>query len=1058
MSEVSEINSIPAPGQVVEVRGLRYTVTNISKMPNSASPEHQNRRGKHIVRLTCIDDETLGEELEVFWELEIDAKIYKIREIPYPKKFDTPETLEAFLDAVRWGTVSTTDTRNVQSPFRSGIEIEDYQLDPVIRAIQMPRVNLLIADDVGLGKTIEAGLVAQELTIRQKVRSILIICPSAIQIQWKEQMRDKFGLEFHIVDHSFMKWLRRKRNIHVNPWIQFPRLITSIDYIKGDRAIRLLKNSLPKSGESIYPRRFDLLIVDEAHNIAPSGGGNYAIDSKRTQTIRTLAPHFENKLFLTATPHNGYPESFTALLELLDSQRFARGVKPNKNQLEVVMVRRLKQELPPKWDGSPRFPARQLKAIPVDYTTEEKQAHAWLVEYTKLRQKAIEDTVEATATEFVLKLLKKRLFSCPAAFLTTIEKHRETLETGGTINQRLSKPTVGILKRKLEEIDEEFADDEIYENSTAEAIASTTTLFSQLSSQETHLLEQLTDWANTAVTKPDTKAIALLDWINNTIRINQEWTNARIIIFTEYRATQKWLYEIFSQFDLVEGDRLMTLYGGMNSQEREKIKAAFQASPDLSPVRILLATDAASEGLDLQNYCDNLIHYEIPWNPNRLEQRNGRIDRHGQKSPQVNIYHFVGKNYDSKKFSDIHAQSGRIGDLAGDLEFLMRAVLKINNIREDLGKVGPVIAKQVEEAMLGKRLFLETSTAEKESEPIRKLFKFERKIKQQIERIKEHLEETKLNLHITPDNLRTVVNVGLELTKQPRLKPVESEPGVYKLPELTGSWSVCTDGLAHPHTGKIRPVVFDPDLAVGRDDRVLIHLNHRVVQLSLKLLRTEVWSRESSNRYQYKLNRISGRIVPGRNLEFPTIIVYGRLVILGGTYQRLHEEVITTGGILKEGKYQPLGVTEIENLLQYTYSGDPLPPQIQQKLAELWDVYSEPLLRSLDRRGSDRCKSLERILDNHCAREVNQITSILTDLQNSIQREITQSEQPIQLDLFNSIEKEQFERNRLSLKTRLEEIPGEIEIETRLIKQKFADATPRLFPLAINYLFPKHLV
>ncbi len=168
-----------------------------------------------------------------------------------------------------------------------------------------------------------------------------------------------------------------------------------------------MREVLPKEGESIYPRRFDLLIVDEAHNVAPSGGGNYAIDSQRTAAIRLLAPHFEHKMFLTATPHNGYPESFTALLELLDSQRFARGVNPDRSQLEVVMVRRLKRELPPKWDGTPRFPKRQLEAIAVDYTPEEKAVNRMLGEYTRLRRKNAQDKVELYSTEFVLKLLKK---------------------------------------------------------------------------------------------------------------------------------------------------------------------------------------------------------------------------------------------------------------------------------------------------------------------------------------------------------------------------------------------------------------------------------------------------------------------------------------------------------------------------------------------------------------------------------------------------------------------------------------------------------------------------
>src|SRR5216684_1201007 len=226
-------------------------------------------------------------------------------------------------------------------------------------------------------------------------------------------MRDKFGLDFRIVDSDLMRDLRRRRGIHVNPWSHFPRLITSIDFLKRERPLRLFREILPGPDEATYPRKFDLLILDEAHNCAPSGRGKYATDSLRTQALRVLAPHFEHKLFLTATPHNGYPESFTALLELLDNQRFARGTSPDRKQLDAVMVRRLKSELPPKWDGSPRFPKRVLEPLEVNYSVEEREAHRLLQAYTHSRLAKTSDEVEKYATEFVLKLLKKRLFSSP---------------------------------------------------------------------------------------------------------------------------------------------------------------------------------------------------------------------------------------------------------------------------------------------------------------------------------------------------------------------------------------------------------------------------------------------------------------------------------------------------------------------------------------------------------------------------------------------------------------------------------------------------------------------
>ena len=321
-----ESSSLPEPGQIVQVRNLRYVVADVNRgsMPTGPLAEGLHH-AQHMVSLTSIEDDALGEELRVVWELEPGARVLDDANLADLTGFDDPARLDAFLDAVRWGAASSADVRALWAPFRSGVDIKDYQLDPLVRAIQMPRVNLLIADDVGFGKTIEAGLVLQEMLIRHRARRVLIVCPAALQIHWRDQMREKFGLEFRIVDSDLLKQLRRERGLHVNPWSHFPRLITSIDFIKRDRPMRLLREVLPAEGESVYPRHIDLLIVDEAHNVAPSGHGHYAVDSLRTQAIRTIARHCEHKLFLTATPHNGYQESFTALLELIDNQRFAAG-------------------------------------------------------------------------------------------------------------------------------------------------------------------------------------------------------------------------------------------------------------------------------------------------------------------------------------------------------------------------------------------------------------------------------------------------------------------------------------------------------------------------------------------------------------------------------------------------------------------------------------------------------------------------------------------------------------------------------------------------------------
>ena len=506
----------PEVGQLVNVRNRRFVVTGLE----TAGLPLAGNGGAHLaadslVHLSCVEDDGMGEELTVLWQLEPGAQSHDVAALPAPDGFDDPSRFDAFLNSVRWGAISQADTKALQAPFRSGVEVEDYQLDPLVRALNMPRVNLLIADDVGLGKTIESGLVAQELVLRYRVRTILIICPASIQIQWQTQMRDKFGLEFRIVDSDLFKELRRRRGLHVNPWSHFPRLITSMDFIKRDRPFRLFRETLPAEGEPAFPRRYDLLILDEAHNIAPSGRGKYATDSLRTQTIRALVPHFEHKLFLSATPHNGYPESFSALLELLDNQRFARGVTPNRAQLETILVRRLKSELKFKSTGARRFADREIAPLEVAYTPAEHAVHAALCEYTKLRLENAASDAERLASEFVLKLLKKRLFSSPQAFALTFAKHEASLpKTTGPAADISARA----LQKEIEETEEEYANDAQYEEAADQAVQTASRLFHAPTASERSLLRELREYAATAPARPDSKAAVLIEWLRQHIR------------------------------------------------------------------------------------------------------------------------------------------------------------------------------------------------------------------------------------------------------------------------------------------------------------------------------------------------------------------------------------------------------------------------------------------------------------------------------------------------------------------------------------------------------------
>jgi ERCC4-related helicase len=1052
------MGAIPEQGQLVDVRQRRFVVTEVARSALPMLALHSGDGQQHLVSLASVEDDALGEELQVVWELEPGAKLIEKVALPPPTGFDEPERLDAFLDAVRWGASSSADIQSIQSPFRSGIDIEDYQLDPVVRAVQMPRVNLLIADDVGLGKTIEAGMVILELIIRHRARSVLVVCPAGLQVQWQEQMRDKFGLDFRIVDSDLMKRLRRERGIHANPWKHFPRLITSIDFLKRERPLRLFKEALPSEGEAIYPRRYDILVVDESHNCAPSGRGKYATDSLRTQALRLLSPHFEHKLFLTATPHNGYIESFSALLELLDDQRFARGTEPDRRQLDAVMVRRMKSELPPRFDGTPRFPKRELEALEVAYTEKERALHTALKQYSDLRQTASTGGAERFATEFVLKTLKKRLFSSPAAFAATLARHEQSIRTARRKAANVT-PSIGVLQRQIDRVEEEYADDRELEQATEDAVDTASRLFREPSTDEAALLKQMRDLAATLSPRPDSKAQVLIDWLKANIRPNGQWSDGRVIIFTEYRATQNWLQERLALEGFTGGDRLLTLYGGMDSDRREQIKAAFQFDPKVSAVRILLATDAASEGIDLQKHCSKLIHYEIPWNPNRMEQRNGRIDRHGQTG-EVRVYHFVGQGYNQREKS---SQDIPPGELEGDLEFLMRAAKKVEVIREDLGKVGPVIAEQVEEAMLGRRTRLDTDRAQRDAEPVRRMLKFERDLQRRIQQLRDQLDETQRELRLSPENVQQVVEIALQLADQPALVPAKvrdiwPDPKrhkcpVFHLPALRGSWQFCSEGLRQLHTNEIRPVVFDHHLADGRDDVVLAHLNHRLVQMSLRLLRAEVWATEGKR----KLHRITARLVLDQVLRDPAMIAHARLVVIGGDCHRLHEEIITAGGLLREGRFARMNVGEIRDALTAAKADEPS-EAMKQTLLKLYEKHLPSLVQSLEARTKDRTTGLDKALKEREEKEVADIRSVLEELRRTIEGKLNEPElSQMVFEGWTEPERDQLEHNINALRNRLREIPGEIKRETESIRARFADPQPRMFPVAVTLLVPERL-
>jgi len=369
--------AIPEVGQIVRVRQRLYLVEGLVARPR---PQDST-----LVELSCIEDDAQGQELAVLWERELDAAVLTGEEWARlaQRGFDPPEYFSAYLNTLRWNCVTSTDATLLQSPFRAGIRLDAYQLEPLRKALKLPRVNLFIADDVGLGKTIEAGLIARELLMRKKVREIVVACPPSMLLQWQEELEQRFGLLFEIFDKDFIAQIRRERGFGVNPWTAHSRFLISHRLLIDETYAGPLRNWLGTF------RPGTLLILDEAHHAAPSSGQRYAIDSQITRAIQGLSPRFEHRLFLSATPHNGHSNSFTALLELLDPQRFCRGVKVVKRNLDDVMVRRLKDDLREIVGGFPKRHVVQVDVSGLPADSPELRIAALLDQYRALREERL---------------------------------------------------------------------------------------------------------------------------------------------------------------------------------------------------------------------------------------------------------------------------------------------------------------------------------------------------------------------------------------------------------------------------------------------------------------------------------------------------------------------------------------------------------------------------------------------------------------------------------------------------------------------------------------------
>lgn len=493
------------------------------------------------------------------------------------------------------------------------VTLEAYQIAPVLRVLAKPRPRLLIADDVGLGKTIEAGLCLLELMWRRQAERVLVVVPPGLIPQWEDELRERFGLVFAVIENA--TGLAREQTrlpAGLSPWdLPKARIITSLDYLKKDEILR-----------RVLAKPWDLVIVDEAHALAESGSPQNPYRTRRTRLGEELRQKSRGLLLLTATPHNGYAHSFRSLIELIEPTAATISGASARDRVERARIRRMKRQIlreGPDGQWVPAFPSRSVRPLPVSVSKDEVHLFRLISSYCGRTMKEARKSEDEELVSFAMQIVKKRAASSRLALSRTLDHRLQALKKE---QEREEKPDRSELR--------DYQAGLPMSDSQAERVArrilrSAIPKEEQRRRNEIRLITEIQRHL-TKLPDRDPKVTKLVEHLREVLAHDPA---AKVIVFTEYLDT---LEAIKAGLDR-EGPPLagsyVVLKGGLSMRQRQRVQQEFEEPH----IRVLLATDAASEGLNLQRKCHRLVHFELPWNPNRLEQRNGRIDRYGQTNP-----------------------------------------------------------------------------------------------------------------------------------------------------------------------------------------------------------------------------------------------------------------------------------------------------------------------------------------------------------------------------------------------------------------------------------------
>ena len=592
----------------------------------------------------------------------------------------------------------------------SNIEPYPHQIEAVYnRFLTQKPLRFLLADDPGAGKTIMAGLLIRELMLRGDVARCLVVAPGSLVEQWQDELWEKFGLDFELMSRGAVEASRTG-----NPFLEKNLLIARVDQLA--RAEDLTAK--------VQVSDWDLVIVDEAHKMSAHQYGNELKKTKRFLLGEVLRERARHLLLLTATPHNGKNEDFLAFMTLIDPERFAGRLRDGEVPDVSDVMRRLVKENLTTFDGRRLFPQRHAHSLNFELSEPEDALYQAVTSYVRegmnraARMQEEGDKRRGIIVGFALAGLQRRLASSPAAIYHSLRRRTERLQKQADELRHLAAagepvPVTelpkGVRIADLEDFDfDDYADDEL-ENledfviDAASAAATAEELDIEVAELEV-LVKLADDVRNSAV---DTKWIELRDLLRSD-QFRGEDSSGKLIVFTEHKDTLSYLTERITA-ELGRPEAVVTIHGGVKRHDRRTMQDRFRVDPT---VQILVATDAAGEGINLQ-VANMMVNYDLPWNPNRIEQRFGRIHRIGQKRP-CHLWNLVahetreGKVFE-RLFDKIEQQRKVYGDQVYDVlgdRYVNTSLqdLLIRAIREDVDPAHQAFMEEVIDQEIGGQL------------------------------------------------------------------------------------------------------------------------------------------------------------------------------------------------------------------------------------------------------------------------------------------------------------------------------------------------------------------